>query len=906
MLLIVIATITLHPILPYLWKLLSIVGSILFGFVFTSWMVHVWFPPKFERFPDRKIQSLGDIRISTPRINDSLDKDKESRLAINLKQFLEEVLSSQLGHLSRAKPIVDMIKLPNLGAKSESIDTSGSSILDAALSIFSTQTANFVHSLKMQKLFESWSIMALEIVKDQIISYKKSRAQIRLASSSNALSSSSTHLDDFNEFKIESEDESRKWSSKLDILNEQVKLKMQLGGELHRAVGQGKDVEGEYLRRKIAELMDLINIENIPLLKNPIFKMLLREWVFAKAVWPLLNLACNPHTVNMMIIERSTKRIVVHRAVKFFKSQLDLFFSSFPPVFLIANNRRNSFSVPEKQRYVDEIFKYLRKATSELDITALKTGVLSEIRKKSSEINSIQNPEAKENLQRYLSSLKTVLRRIDKREKFLANKRKPNFVAVVEKVMKSGISKDVAPPSVNSQSHVTLGQILEKYAQSADEAGNIHSMSLYYFIDFLEKRKDRVSAMDMMKFWASTENFRKLVWRLGSGIVSGGSTSQTGVTTQSFSLDTHRRLQKEISTIYNDFIAVEPARVELPIETLDSILRYINAKNLQELEESFSDNGLLRAQKYVRGKIDALFDLFCNSNSYFQLSSELQKAKLASNDRTDVAKNSGNNSTLKAMEGSALMVALDKVLLLSCGYLYGNEIDHRTHDYEEPVLTLESATLHFGNMTTSTGKDEEEDIDEFEPTDHNLNTSKITELDQEIDRSLKEIDCMSILKAKLSIQGDQLKIADSESIPYIQQLLIDETVDFLRDEIGDFAHQKSKLESQERRDAIVPGQCIAQLREYECQLQNSKKVTFYDIDITRTSGTGSGWSVKRRYSDFDALHQKLKNEFEFVTHLELPAKTMMITAKSKEVRQARLKALEKYLQVLFFHLVPPR
>ena len=869
-------------------------------------MVHVWFPPKFERFPDRKIQSLGDIRISTPRINDSLDKDKESRLAINLKQFLEEVLSSQLGHLSRAKPIVDMIKLPNLGAKSESIDTSGSSILDAALSIFSTQTANFVHSLKMQKLFESWSIMALEIIKDQIISYKKSRAQIRLASSSNALTNSSTHLDDFNEFKIESEDESRKWSSKLDILNEQVQLKMRLGGELHRAIGQVKEVEGEYLRQKIAELMDLINIENIPLLKNPIFKVLLREWVFAKVVWPLLNLACNPNTVNMMIIERTTKRIVVHRAVKFFKSQLDLFFSSFPPVFLIANNRRNSFTVPEKQRYVDEIFKYLRKATSELDITALKTGVLSEIRKKSPEINSTQNPEVKENLQRYLSSLKTVLRRIDKREKFLANKRKPNFVAVVEKVMKSGISKDVAPPSVNSQPPVTLGQILEKYAQSADEAGNIHSMSLYYFIDFLEKRKDRVSALDMMKFWASAENFRKLVWRLGSGIVSGGSTSQYGVTTQSFSFDTHRRLQKETTTIYNDFIAVDPARIELPIETLDSILRYINAKNLQELEVSFSDNGLLRAQKYVRGKIDALFDLFCNSNSYFQLSSELQKAKLASNDRTDVAKNSGINSTLKAMEGSALMVALDKVLLLSCGYLYGNEIDHRTHDYEEHVLTLESATLHFGNTTNSTGKDEEEDIEEYELNDHILNTSKITELDQEIDRSLREIDCMSILKVKATIQVDQLKISDSESIPYIQQLLIDETVDSLRDEIGDFAHQKSKLESQERRDAIIPGQCIAQLREYECQEQNSKKVTFYDIDITRTSGTGSGWSVKRRYSDFDALHQKLKNEFEFVTHLELPAKTMMITAKSKEVRQARLKALEKYLQVLFFHLVPPR
>jgi hypothetical protein len=142
-------------------------------------------------------------------------------------------------------------------------------------------------------------------------------------------------------------------------------------------------------------------------------------------------------------------------------------------------------------------------------------------------------------------------------------------------------------------------------------------------------------------------------------------------------------------------------------------------------------------------------------------------------------------------------------------------------------------------------------------------------------------------------------LMQTDVVVRMQVQIIDETIDLLSDEAGNLAHQKAKLESQEQRDALIPGQCLVKIQELEGteNIENGKKVTYYLINISRTH-EGTGWSVKRRYNDFEDLHLQLLSEIEFVSYLELPGKTLGLwSSKSKEAKTSRLIALEKYLQV---------
>lgn len=130
--------------------------------------------------------------------------------------------------------------------------------------------------------------------------------------------------------------------------------------------------------------------------------------------------------------------------------------------------------------------------------------------------------------------------------------------------------------------------------------------------------------------------------------------------------------------------------------------------------------------------------------------------------------------------------------------------------------------------------------------------------------------------------------------------LLEETKILLAQEIGDLTKQKAKLESQEQRDALMPGQCFVSIPEIVEQEDSFKKIiTFYVIKVEQRE-LNTGWTVKRRYSDFDALHQKLKETFVIVNDFDLPGKTLGLNwSKNKsDLKIARLKALEKYLQVI--------
>lgn len=59
----------------------------------------------------------------------------------------------------------------------------------------------------------------------------------------------------------------------------------------------------------------------------------------------------------------------------------------------------------------------------------------------------------------------------------------------------------------------------------------------------------------------------------------------------------------------------------------------------------------------------------------------------------------------------------------------------------------------------------------------------------------------------------------------------------------------------------------------------------------------ASWAVPRRYSEFHELHQKLRNSYASVRHLEFPRRRMVMKLQ-KEFLRKRRQALESYLQQL--------
>ena len=85
--------------------------------------------------------------------------------------------------------------------------------------------------------------------------------------------------------------------------------------------------------------------------------------------------------------------------------------------------------------------------------------------------------------------------------------------------------------------------------------------------------------------------------------------------------------------------------------------------------------------------------------------------------------------------------------------------------------------------------------------------------------------------------------------------------------------------------------------------EDGKTFTVYPIEVVmqRAHDTfPASWTIQRRYSEFEALHLKLKGSFSSVSQLEFPGKMLKgLMQMTTQLTEARRKALEKYLRVIF-------
>ncbi|KAF9544927.1 Intermediate filament protein [Mortierella hygrophila] len=175
-----------------------------------------------------------------------------------------------------------------------------------------------------------------------------------------------------------------------------------------------------------------------------------------------------------------------------------------------------------------------------------------------------------------------------------------------------------------------------------------------------------------------------------------------------------------------------------------------------------------------------------------------------------------------------------------------------------------------------------------------LLAARIKELDLEIEKSRKQEAIVETLIQKAEHKGrqDELRI-------------LKKSKSALRREILSMEYQKTQYEVQEEENMIMPGRSTINITSSTVGHDGSKEFALYVIEVHQLAQDGSyasGWVIARRYSEFFALHQQLKEKFSsIVRQYELPGKRGFLKLQRSFVEGRRI-GLERYLQSLVRHV----
>lgn len=121
-------------------------------------------------------------------------------------------------------------------------------------------------------------------------------------------------------------------------------------------------------------------------------------------------------------------------------------------------------------------------------------------------------------------------------------------------------------------------------------------------------------------------------------------------------------------------------------------------------------------------------------------------------------------------------------------------------------------------------------------------------------------------------------------------------------ELRELTFQRAQYEQQEAENRLVPDRTkVAIVSSTSMTEEDGKQVVRYLIEVQQLATDGSfasGWIVARRYNDFFAMHQRLKEKYVAVRGLDFPGKRL-VTSLSSSFVDTRRAALERYLQVHF-------
>jgi PX domain len=354
-----------------------------------------------------------------------------------------------------------------------------------------------------------------------------------------------------------------------------------------------------------------------------------------------------------------------------------------------------------------------------------------------------------------------------------------------------------------------------------------------------------------------------------------------------FSQDSHSRLQKEVSKIYDNHLK-ENLGLLLPPAITQSFTRYLTTAF--EAEDYMC---VLNAQDFFMDELEDLFTEFAHSESFFKWSGEYSRLKAIRNQPYQFS------GYMEVSDGSAMMNGMENELTEACMKLTGRSRDERDNGSdsenhtESLFITLDSLFegnfVNAGPNTPVTFKDDDDD-EEIHAPGEMFDYSKLSLVQESLERCYLELDSVNLLLSKFNNPSQ-------DPLVQMQFQILLQTKQQLSLEISDAVKQKAKFERQNEKEAeaLMPGQCFVTIQEVVPSLDTGKTVTYFLIQIDQRH-LNTGWTVKRRYSDFDSLHRRLREKFPIVDDFDFPAKSSVLWARVRSDTKARAKGLEKYLQ----------
>lgn len=122
-------------------------------------------------------------------------------------------------------------------------------------------------------------------------------------------------------------------------------------------------------------------------------------------------------------------------------------------------------------------------------------------------------------------------------------------------------------------------------------------------------------------------------------------------------------------------------------------------------------------------------------------------------------------------------------------------------------------------------------------------------------------------------------------------------------ELRELRFQKTQYEQQESANRLISDRTRLSIVNSTAGEENGKSVVRYLIEVQQLAADGtfaSGWVVARRYNEFLAMHNKLRDRYALVRNLDFPGKRL-VTALSGSFVDIRRTALERYMQVSQAH-----
>ncbi|KZT43860.1 hypothetical protein SISSUDRAFT_1013638 [Sistotremastrum suecicum HHB10207 ss-3] len=165
----------------------------------------------------------------------------------------------------------------------------------------------------------------------------------------------------------------------------------------------------------------------------------------------------------------------------------------------------------------------------------------------------------------------------------------------------------------------------------------------------------------------------------------------------------------------------------------------------------------------------------------------------------------------------------------------------------------------------------------------------IAYLDSKIQDLQSQDSMMDALIRKAELTGDEQELR-----------LLSRSKIAMAKELRELTFQKAQYEQQELDNRLLPGRTSIKIATSTTEEVDGKPVVRYLIEVNQLGADGthsSGWVLARRYNEFLAMHQRLREKYLVVRLLDFPGKRL-VTSMSSSFLESRRVGLEKYIQNL--------